>query len=531
MILPAIRRSSLLIALFLLATGARADDLHLKKNISIEGSVISGSETWIKGTRERTVTSGNIMLRQGDLKRTVTVNDQAQTYLIMADPLDENAARAAAMATGVPMQSGSGGKVVLSVNITDTNERKQMFGYTVRHLKTSVSIEPSADACSKISQKFEIDGWYADINMGQKSWSGFRPPSQMAEGCKDQMVLRTTGAGKPGYPLVEDITMHNQDASATHIRMETTELSKETLDASLFDVPANYHEVTSYAELQARPAAQNPMAAQQQMPQQMQPAQPPMGPMGAPNTGNVQAMMQQVMAQRNAMAQAAGQPMGQPMGPMGMGGASQQPMNAAPPPKVLGPKAPGKMRIGVAAPEAQVGQGSTSGDYSTPIRNSIVLLMDGPAVEIAALQSRAAIQVQAEAQQLQCDYVLYSSVAVKHATGGGFGKMMKMAAPVASSLTPLGAMHGMGTAVATQAAASAVQMTAEQQAMSQLTGFNTQIKQKDDVTVQYQLIPTGQTTPRLQNNLQAKAKSDGEDVLTPLLQQTVNAVLTEVTKK
>jgi hypothetical protein len=77
----------------------------------------------------------------------------------------------------------------------------------------------------------------------------------------------------------------------------------------------------------------------------------------------------------------------------------------------------------------------------------------------------------------------------------------------------------------------AASQMAQQQAMSQLAGFNGQVKSKDDVTVQYQLVATGQTSPVLQNTLQGKAKSDGEDVLTPLLQQTANAVLTQVSPK
>jgi cell division ATPase FtsA len=58
-----------------------------------------------------------------------------------------------------------------------------------------------------------------------------------------------------------------------------------------------------------------------------------------------------------------------------------------------------------------------------------------------------------------------------------------------------------------------------------------QIKSKDDVSVQYQLVPTGQTNPVAQNSLQAKAKSDGEDVLTPLLTQAATNVLTKVSQK
>jgi len=91
--------------------------------------------------------------------------------------------------------------------------------------------------------------------------------------------------------------------------------------------------------------------------------------------------------------------------------------------------------------------------------------------------------------------------------------------------------HGVGGALAAQAAGAAASQMAQQQAMNQLSGFNGQIKSKDDVTIQYQLVAAGQTAPVLQNTLQGKAKSDGEDVLTPLLTQTANAVLTQVSQK
>src|SRR4029077_17193354 len=137
-------------------------------------------------------------------------------------------------------------------------------------------------------------------------------------------------------------------------------------------------------------------------------------------------------------------------------------------PQQLGPKAPGKIRVGVAPPDAQLGQGNSTGaDYSTPIRNVEVALMSGPAVEIAALDSHVPLQLQAEAQQKQCDYVLYSSVVVKHAASGGFGRFAKMAAPIAS-MTPVGMLaHGVGSAVAASAASAAAQ-AAQQQAMSQV---------------------------------------------------------------
>jgi hypothetical protein len=205
-----------------------------------------------------------------------------------------------------------------------------------------------------------------------------------------------------------------------------------------------------------------------------------------------------------------------------------------PAPQALGPKAPGKIRIGIAPAQAQLGQGNNAqSDYGTPIRNAIVYTMNGPAVEIAPLDAHIPIQLQAEAQEKQCDYILVSHVTVKH-SNSNFDKYMRMGNAAANFNPMVGMTRSLG-ALATQAAAQAATqsavMTAQQQMASQLSSFNGQIKSKDDVTVDYQLYPTGQAQPKLQNSLKGKAKSDGEDVLTPLIEQEATGVLTEVTKK
>jgi hypothetical protein len=539
-----LRQLSCLLALLTVAMMASAEDLHIKKSISVGGNVVSSTETSIKGARTRDVNQGPggamVTLRQCDLKRTVTLNDQTQTYLVTNDPQDAAAARAAAMVTGapVPEEKTGGGKIEVTTTITDTGERKQMFGYSARHLKAKIVETSSADACSKVNQTFETDGWYADVSKEASACTtSMAPPVRQNQGCQDVIVEHHSGSGKAGYPLVQNVVMHNPDGSTMTVNISVTELSKQPLDASLFDVPASYKQVNSLAELQGMPqVAQMTQQPQGAGPQGFTPSSPnPMAnPNGAPAGANAmsqQMMMSQMMAARGGM-----NPMGGGMS--GMGG--NQP-GAAPVavPQALGPKAPGKLRIGIAPPDAQVGQGNNAAaDYSTPIRNAMVLLMNGPAVEIAGLDSRIPIQLQAEAQQKQCDYILYSSVAVKHQQSSGFGKFAKFAAPMAS-MTPMGAMtHSMGSAVAASAASAAASAAAQQaqqqamnQVMSQLSGFNGQIKSKDDVTVQYSLTQTGQQAPLLQNALQGKAKSDGEDVLTPLLQQTANTVLTQVSVK
>jgi hypothetical protein len=68
------------------ALEAHGDDLHFKKTISVGGNPVTSSEVWVKGARERSVTTspaGNtITLRQCDLKRMVAVNEQNQAYVV-----------------------------------------------------------------------------------------------------------------------------------------------------------------------------------------------------------------------------------------------------------------------------------------------------------------------------------------------------------------------------------------------------------------------------------------------------------------
>jgi hypothetical protein len=524
----------------LLAVAGHAQDLQIKKSITVGGNVVSSTETSIKGARERTVTqspAGNtVTIRQCDLKQTVHINEQAQTYFIAADAQDDAAAKAAAMFGGAPATQ-AGGYITESTTIADTGERKTINGYSARHLKMKVSVQPSKNACSQQAQEFEVDGWYADLSKEISSCQQYLPPVRQNEGCNDRVIHKVSGSGKPGYPLSQLVTVHTDDGSTMQIGVQASDITKQDLAKELFDVPAGYHEVKSLAELSSVPvpSVQAVQPAASTLNQQMATS----AAKNAPKMSSLGAMLFNPGAQ---LAKAQNAAMLQPMTAANMGGSSNGYMAgqgsggaSVAAPQQLGPKAPGKIRVGVAPPDAQLGQGNSAGaDYSTPIRNVEVALMSGPAVEIAALESHVALQLQAEAQQKQCDYILLSGVTVKHSSGGTFGKFMKIGTTAASFNPAVMMTKSVGSVVAAQGAAAASQMAAQQmqqQAISQLAGFNGQIKSKDDVTVQYELVATGQSAPIFQNTLEGKAKSDGEDVLTPLLQQTANAVLTQVSKK
>jgi hypothetical protein len=148
--------------------------------------------------------------------------------------------------------------------MTDTKERKTMLGFPARHIKSAMTAESSPDACTKTSMKTETDGWYADLSVGLTcSRASARPMNPMAmekPDCQDEFRMKRVGAGRLGYPLQQTVTIHTENGDFTS-STEAEEISKDTLDLGLFDVPADYKEVTSYQELMCMPSRQS-MTAQ-----------------------------------------------------------------------------------------------------------------------------------------------------------------------------------------------------------------------------------------------------------------------------
>jgi hypothetical protein len=190
-----------------------------------------------------------------------------------------------------------------------------------------------------------------------------------------------------------------------------------------------------------------------------------------------------------------------------------------------------KSRICLVLPRAQLGQGSTGADVGEPVRQTMIAYLNGPTVELISLAARIPVQVDAEAQQSACEYVLYTSVVQKKG-GGGFGKLLAAAAPIAGMMVPgVGGMTGSygaimaGQAVASAASAVAAQ-NAQQEAMEAITGASEQnIKKGDQITLEYQLTKIGVAEPFATKAASAKASQKGEDLLSPLIEQTAIEVM------
>lgn len=184
----------------------------------------------------------------------------------------------------------------------------------------------------------------------------------------------------------------------------------------------------------------------------------------------------------------------------------------------------------IALPKAQLGQGNNAPtDVSEPVRVTLGQYMAGPALTLVRLDARIPAQIDAEAAQKGCTYVLQSSVEQKK--GGGLG-FLKNLAPLASAVPMMGNMGGgMGSVVAAQAvssvASTAAMESAQQDAMQAMTGAQqNSVRKGDTMIVSYTLTKAGSADAVKQNKFNRKAKENGEDLLSPLLEQVATEVVT-----
>lgn len=187
-------------------------------------------------------------------------------------------------------------------------------------------------------------------------------------------------------------------------------------------------------------------------------------------------------------------------------------------------------RIGIVMPKAQLGQGNAGQDVAVPVRQLIMSYMAGPVVELVPLEARIPAQIEAEAQAKGCTHLLYTTVEQKKGRKG-IGGLLGAVAPAAGMLTGMSAGGDAGGAMIMGAASQAAAQAAQQQALDNLTQAQAgSVKAKDEISLIYQLVTLVGAKPPLEATLKAKAEENGQDLLSPLVEQlattAVAAVLT-----
>ena len=350
--------------LLCISTFASAD-LKIKTRTTVMGHSTE-STVYIKGSRERTEMSfggrgGSVNIMQCDQKRMVMVMGDRCTVMSMSGgeascpAMPDMRAMGRNGGEGESTPPSKGGVVTISRTATDTGERQEMFGYKARHIRSTMMMESTPDACNQSHMKMEIDGWYADLadfSCGEESYRAMACGSGSRGGCRDRIVVKNSGGAALGYPLKQTMTMTSAQGTFT-TTTEVVELTNTTLDAPLFEMPPGC-KVTDMAGM-VTGAAASPAA-----PGSTAPTAPPAAPAAQP---------------------------------------------AAAPAPSAPPKAAGVLRVGVVPLKDSTGQSLPTdslqldllSEFSRNQIDTVLLTSDGPPKD-----------VESEAREKQCDYFVYT---------------------------------------------------------------------------------------------------------------------------
>ena len=182
------------------------------------------------------------------------------------------------------------------------------------------------------------------------------------------------------------------------------------------------------------------------------------------------------------------------------------------------------IRIGIVMPKADLGPGFQGDSVAEPLRALISHYLSGPVTELVSIDALVSQQVDAEAQGKQCDYVLYSAVSQKKSGGSGMS-LFKAATTVGGMMPMVGAAKAAGGALSA-AGTVASAASAAQEAASASKG----IKAKSEVSFEYRLLAAGNPAAVLNDTMKTRAATDGEDVMTPMVQKLAESVVAQVTK-
>lgn len=257
------RPLSLASVLVCLAATVRAD-LQIRLRHSVGQSSINETLLSFKGARQR-----NDLLRLEKTKSvpqgTVIFQCDQDLYLWLdtpnrefwRTPYEAEDFRTQVVPTLWPVPAKpekSGGTIRETYTLTDTGERRTVYGYAARRVKTTRTWE-AAPLCRQTSLRQETDGWYIDLLYGLGCSPNLSGTHNRAVPLPETSCLKRyrqrgyrftrqqTGPARLGFPLSETITTYDDKGRPSVETWAVTEFSDAPLDDALFAVPENFREV------------------------------------------------------------------------------------------------------------------------------------------------------------------------------------------------------------------------------------------------------------------------------------------------
>jgi hypothetical protein len=197
----------------------------------LTGYVMSSRTQYILGRNTRMESRDGSGKQFGPLRATIWNDEQRILY-----QLDLAAKVYTATPPGghkmIPVDWKPSGRThTIHIETVDTGERRYMFGYTARRVKTrrTDTVSPPRDYPEMHS---ETDGWYID----SRAWRQLYKPHPGVvyagtEGEQDEIRVTCQGARETGFPIVDK-------TARTYERV--IEFSEDRLDPALFLPPADF---------------------------------------------------------------------------------------------------------------------------------------------------------------------------------------------------------------------------------------------------------------------------------------------------
>jgi hypothetical protein len=171
-------------------------------------------------------------------------------------------------------------------------------------------------------------------------------------------------------------------------------------------------------------------------------------------------------------------------------------------------------RICLAPADAQIPYRDNAG-AAAAVRETLTGFLTGPSLAVTPLTARLASQTREEAKQVNCRYLLFTTVKQVRKTGSGLLRRMAGSAAENGAWQVAAGGAGAGSVTRMMAASAAVGAAT--------TNFASAVQVKDELTLEYRLESAdGQAL--LGKTEKRKAKSDGEDLISPLVQRAAEAI-------
>jgi hypothetical protein len=174
-------------------------------------------------------------------------------------------------------------------------------------------------------------------------------------------------------------------------------------------------------------------------------------------------------------------------------------------------------RICLVPTSAQVVSGSSDAAIDA-VRAAFTSFLTGPSVDVSPLTARLASQAREEARAANCPYVLLTTFKQERKEGRNLLGRAASGVATAGARTVMGTTSSAATRIAANAAASAAELTRE---------LATTVRVKDELTLGYRL-ERADGSVMLDKSEKRKASSDGEDLLTPIVERAAEAIVSVV---